>query len=157
LTHKAIEVGYNPEMILAGRRLNDSMGVYVADQVTRLMTKKRIHVVDANILIMGLTFKENCPDLRNTRVVDLVAEFANFNCNVDVFDPWINKEEAIYEYGITPINNPKKGHYDAIVLAVAHNEFIELGVDEIRSFGKPEHVLYDVKYILSADVVDGRL
>ena len=157
LTHKATEVGYNPEMILAGRRLNDSMGVYVADQVTRLMTKKRIHVVDAKILIMGLTFKENCPDLRNTRVVDLVAEFENFNCNVDVFDPWINKEEAKHEYGISPIDQPQKNQYDAIVLAVAHNEFIELGVDEIRSFGKREHILYDVKYILSADVVDGRL
>jgi len=157
LTHKATEVGYNPEMILAGRRLNDSMGVYVADQVTRLMTKKRIHVVDANILIMGLTFKENCPDLRNTRVVDLVAEFENFNCNVDVFDPWINKEDAKHEYGISPIEQPKKGQYDAIVLAVAHNEFIELGADEIRSYGKREHVLYDIKYILSADVVDGRL
>jgi len=157
LTHKAIEVGYNPEMILAGRRLNDGMGVYVADQITKLMTKKRIHVVDANILIMGLTFKENCPDLRNTRIVDLVAEFQSFNCNVDVFDPWINKEEAKLEYGITPINIPHNGHYDAIVLAVAHNEFIELGVDEIRSFGKPKHVLYDIKYILSADSVDGRL
>jgi len=157
LTHKATEVGYNPEMILAGRRLNDSMGVYVADQVTRLMTKKRIHVVDANILIMGLTFKENCPDLRNTRVVDLVAEFENFNCNVDVFDPWINKEDAKHEYGISPIEQPKKDQYDAIVLAVGHNEFIELGADEIRSYGKREHVLYDIKYILSADVVDGRL
>jgi len=145
LTHKATEVGYNPEMILAGRRLNDSMGVYVADQVTRLMTKKRIHVVDANILIMGLTFKENCPDLRNTRVVDLVAEFENFNCNVDVFDPWINKEDAKHEYGISPIEQPKKDQYDAIVLAVAHNEFIELGADEIRSYGKREHVLYDIK------------
>ena len=157
LTHKAIEVGYNPEMILAGRRLNDYMGIYVADQVSKLMTKKRIHVVDANILIMGLTFKENCPDLRNTRVVDLVAEFENFNCSVDVFDPWINNEEAKNEYGISPIEQPQKNQYDAIVLAVAHNEFIELGVNEIRSFGKPEHVLYDIKYILSADDVDGRL
>jgi len=144
-------------MILAGRRLNDYMGIYVADQVSKLMTKKRIHVVDANILIMGLTFKENCPDLRNTRVVDLVAEFENFNCKVDVFDPWVNKEEAIHEYGITILENPQKEHYDAIVLAVAHNEFIELGVDEIRSFGNREHVLYDIKYILSADDVDGRL
>jgi UDP-N-acetyl-D-galactosamine dehydrogenase len=157
LTHKAIEVGYNPEMILAGRRINDSMGLYVADQITKLMTKKRIHMVDANILIMGLTFKENCPDLRNTRVVDLVAELENFNCNVDVFDPWVNKEDAKYEYGITLIEQPKKGHYDAIVLAVAHNEFIDLGVDAIRGFGKCEHVLYDIKYILSSDVVDGRL
>ena len=157
LTYKAKEVGYNPEMILAGRRLNDSMGVYVADRVTKLMTTKRIHVVDANILIMGLTFKENCPDLRNTRVIDLVAEFKNLNCNVDIFDPWVNKEEALHEYGITPLYNPKKEHYDAIVLAVAHNEFIELGVDKIRSFGKLDHVLYDIKYILSADDVDGRL
>ena len=106
---------------------------------------------------MGLSFKENCPDLRNTRVVDVVSEFEKFNCNVDVFDPWINKEEAAYEYGITPIGLPKKDHYDAIVLAVAHNEFIELGINQIRSYGKPKHVLYDVKYILSADVVDGRL
>lgn len=157
LTHKAMEVGYNPEMILSGRRLNDGMGVYVADQITKLMTKKRIHVVDANILIMGLTFKENCPDLRNTRIVDLVAEFQQFNCNIDVYDPWINKDEATTEFGITPIEMPKKDHYDAIVLAVAHNDFITLGVDEIRSFGKREHVLYDIKYILSADVVDGRL
>jgi UDP-N-acetyl-D-galactosamine dehydrogenase len=157
LTHKAMEVGYNPEMILSGRRLNDGMGVYVADQITKLMTKKRIHVVDANILIMGLTFKENCPDLRNTRIVDLVAEFQQFNCKVDVYDPWINKDEATNEFGITPIEMPKKDHYDAIVLAVAHNDFITLGVDEIRSFGKREHVLYDIKYILSADDVDGRL
>ena len=121
------------------------------------MTKKRIHVVDANVLIMGFAFKENCPDLRNTQVVDLVAEFENFNCNLDVFDPWINKEEATLEYGITPIEQPQKGYYDAIVLAVAHNEFIELGVDVIRSFGKIENVLYDIKHILSANVVDGRL
>lgn len=157
LTHKAAEVGYNPEMILAGRRLNDSMVGYVADQVTKLMTKKRIHIVDANVLIMGLTFKENCPDIRNTRVADLVTEFENFNCNVDVFDPWVNKKDAKYEYGIIPIEQPKKGHYDAIVLAVAHNEFVDLGVDAIRCFGKCKHVLYDIKYILSSDVVDGRL
>ena len=157
LTHKAIEVGYNPEMILAGRRLNDNMGLYVADQVSKLMTKKRIHVVDANVLIMGLTFKENCPDLRNTRVVDLVQEFESFNCNVDVYDPWINKEEALYEYSIKPINEPVQGKYDAIILAVAHNEFKEMSVEQIRAYGKDNHVLYDIKYLLKVGEVDGRL
>ena len=127
LTHKALEVGYNPEMILAGRRLNDSMGSYVADQVSKLMTKKRIHVVGANVLIMGLTFKENCPDLRNTRIVDLVEEFEGFNCNIDVFDPWVDKDEAEHEYGIKPIDQPVIGKYDAILLAVAHDEFKEIG------------------------------
>jgi len=157
LTHKATEVGYHPEMILAGRRINDNMGGYVADQVAKIMTKKRIHVVDANILIMGLAFKENCPDLRNTRVVDLVAEFQGFNCNVDVYDPWVSKEEAKQEYGITPVDAPQPGHYDAILLAVAHNEFTQMGVEAIRAFGKSNHVLFDIKYILEADQVDGRL
>jgi len=157
LTHKALEVGYNPEMILAGRRLNDSMGSYVADQVSKLMTKKRIHVVDANVLIMGLTFKENCPDIRNTRVVDLVEEFESFNCNVDIYDPWVNKDEVVYEYNIRPIDAPIEGKYDAILLAVAHDEFKELSLDQIKSFGKDSHVLYDIKYLLKADEVDGRL
>ena len=157
LTHKAIEVGYNPEMILAGRRLNDNMGSYVADQVSKLMTKKRIHVVDANILIMGLTFKENCPDIRNTRVVDLVKEFKGFNCNVDVYDPWVNKDEAIHEYNIKPIDKPVEGKYDAILLAVAHNEFKELSVEQIRAYGKDNHALYDIKYLLKANESDGRL
>ncbi len=157
LTHKAIEVGYNPEMILAGRRLNDSMGSYVADQVSKLMTKKRIHVVDANILIMGLTFKENCPDLRNTRVVDLVEEFESFNCDVDVYDPWVDKDEAVHEYNIRPIDEPIQGKYDAILLAVAHNEFKALSVEQLRAFGKDNHVLYDIKYLLDANESDGRL
>ena len=157
LTHKAIEVGYNPEMILAGRRLNDNMGSYVAEQVLKLMTKKRIHVVDANILIMGLTFKENCPDIRNTRVVDLVEEFKRFNCNVDVYDPWVDKDEAVHEYNIKLINNPVKGKYDAILLAVAHGEFKALSVEQIRAFGKDNHVLYDVKYLLKTNESDGRL
>ncbi len=157
LTHKATEVGYHPEIILAGRRLNDNMGSYVADQVSKLMTKKRIHVVDANILIMGLTFKENCPDMRNTRVVDLVKEFKSFNCNVDVHDPWIDIEEAQHEYDITSVEAPVKGKYDAIILAVAHNAFKEMGADAIRELGRENHVLYDIKYILNADEVDGRL
>ena len=157
LTHKAVEVGYHPEIILAGRRLNDSMGSYVAGQVSKLMTKKRIHVVDANILIMGLTFKENCPDMRNTRIVDLVKEFKSFNCHVDIYDPWVDKKEAQHEYNITPVEAPTKGKYDAIILAVAHNEFKEMGADAIRQLGRENHVLYDIKYILKADEVEGRL
>jgi len=157
LTYKAIEVGYNPEMILAGRRLNDNMGPYIADQVTKLMTKKRINVVDSNILIMGLTFKENCPDLRNTRVVDLIEKFEGFNCIIDVYDPWVNKEDAINEYGIKPIDIPIEGKYDAIILAVAHNEFKKLSLKQIKTFGKADHVLYDIKYLFKADEVDGRL
>jgi len=157
LTHKAIEVGYNPEMILAGRRLNDSMGSYIANQASKLMTKKRIHVVDANILIMGLTFKENCPDLRNTRVVDLVKEFEEFNCNVDVYDPWVDKDQSVHEYGIKPIDQLIEDKYDAILLVVAHDEFKALSVEQIKAFGKDNHVLYDVKYLLDTNESDGRL
>jgi len=157
LTHKAIEVGYKPEIILAGRRLNDSMGKYVANQVATLMTKKRIHIIDANILIMGLTFKENCPDLRNTRVVDLVEEFKGFNCSVDVYDPWVDKQEAHREYGITPVDSLAKGKYDAVVLAVSHDEFKKMSIEEINILGKDNFVLYDIKYLLKADQVDGRL
>jgi len=157
LTHKAVEVGYHPEMILAGRRLNDNMGNYVADQVAKLMTKKRIHVVDSKILIMGLTFKENCPDLRNTRVVDLIAEFKSFNCHVDVYDPWVDKQEAEEEYGITPIEAPQTDAYDAVILSVAHDEFKVLGAEQMHSYGKEQHVLYDIKYLLDTNDVDGRL
>jgi len=157
LTHKAIEVGYNPEMILAGRRINDNMDSCVTDQVLKLMTKNRIHIVDANILIMGLTFKENCPDLRNTRVVDLVEGFEGFDCNVDVYDPWVDKDEAIHEYNINPISKPETGKYDAIILAVAHDEFRALSVEQIKAFGKGNHVLYDIKYLLDNYEVDGRL
>ena len=160
LTHKAIAVGYNPEMIIAGRRLNDNMGGYVSDQVIKLMTKKGIHVVDANILIMGLTFKENCPDLRNTRILDLVQEFSKYNCNVDVYDPWVDTVEAQKECNITPITDYKilpLNHYDTIVLAVSHDEFKKLTVQQIKELGKEKHVLYDIKYLLNADEVDGRL
>ena len=157
LTHKATEVGYHPEMILAGRRLNDNMGSYVADQVAKLMTQKRIHVVDANILILGLAFKENCPDLRNTRVVDLIAKFQSFNCNVDVYDPWVSKQEAIHEYDIAPVDEPQSGHYDAIVIAVAHSEFTQMGAEVVHAFGKSNHVLFDIKYVLEANQVDGRM
>jgi len=157
LTHKAIEVGYKPEIILAGRRLNDDMGKYVANQVATLMTKKRIHVIDANILIMGLTFKENCPDLRNTRVVDLVKEFKGFGCNVDVYDPWADKQEANHEYGITPVESLAESKYDAIVLAVSHDEFKKMSIKEINVLGKDTFVLYDIKYLFKANKVDGRL
>ena len=157
LTHKAIEVGYHPEMILAGRRLNDNMSSYVVDQVTKLMLKKRIHVEDSNILIMGLTFKENCPDIRNSKVVDLVSEFKNFNCNVDIYDPWVDIKLAQDEYKISLIPNPTPKKYDAIVIAVAHDEFKELSLDEIKAYGKDNCVLYDIKFLFDADEVDCRL
>jgi len=157
LTHKANEVGYYPEMILAGRRLNDNMGSYVANEVSKLMTKKRIQIAEANILIMGFTFKENCPDYRNTRVVDLVKEFKSFSCNVDVYDPWVNKNQVAEDYKIEPINKPIKGKYDAIVLAVAHDEFKLLTESQIRSYGKDDNILYDIKYLLKNNESDGRL
>jgi len=157
LTHKAIEADYHPEMILAGRRLNDNMGSYIVDQVSKLMIKKRIHVVDANVLIMGLTFKENCPDLRNTRVADLVTEFEIFNCNVDVYDPLADQAEAYREYGITLVSEPNNSNYDAIVLAVAHDEFKQMTLSQIKAFGKDSHVIYDIKYLFEAYQVDGRL
>jgi UDP-N-acetyl-D-galactosamine dehydrogenase len=157
LTHKANAVGYQPEVILAGRRLNDNMGRYIANEVSKLMTKKSIQIAKANILIMGLTFKENCPDYRNTRVIDLVNEFKSFSCNVDVYDPLVNKKSVADEYKINPINEPIKGKYDAIVLAVAHDEFKLLSKDLIRSYGKSNHILYDIKYLLKSNESDGRL
>jgi UDP-N-acetyl-D-galactosamine dehydrogenase len=157
LTHKANEVGYYPEMILAGRRLNDNMGSYVANEVSKLMTKKHIHISDANVLIMGLTFKENCPDHRNSRAVDLVKQFKIFNCNVDVYDPWVNKNQALKEYNIQLIDKPIKSKYDAIIIAVAHNEFKSLTEEQIRTYGKDNHVLYDIKYLLKTSESDGRL
>ena len=157
LTHKAIEVGYHPEMILAGRRLNDNMSSYVVDQVTKLMIKKRIHVVDANVLIMGLTFKENCPDIRNSKVIDLISEFEEFNCHVDVYDPWVELKRADDEYNLSLIAKPIRGKYDAIVLAVAHDEFKELSLEEVKAYGKDDHVLYDIKFLFKNSEVDGRL
>lgn len=157
LTHKAMEVGYYPEIILAGRKLNDSMGKYVANEIINLMTKKRIQVVDSNILVMGLTFKEDCPDIRNTRVVDVVQELSGFHCNIDVYDPWIDKEESIREFGITPVEQPEPGKYDAVIIAVAHHQFKSMGITAIRALGKKNHVIYDIKYILPSEKVDGRL
>jgi len=157
LTHKAQAIGYHPEVILAGRRLNDSMGKYAVTQLVKAMTKKRIQVVGAKVLVMGLTFKENCPDLRNTRVVDIISELKDYNCEVDVYDPWVVAEEALHEYEITPINQLKAGIYDAIVLAVAHQEFKDMGNVEIRALGKPSSVLYDLKYVLTAEQSNLRL
>lgn len=157
LTHKAQAIGYHPEIILAGRRLNDSMGAYVVAQLVKAMLKKRIHVNGSRVLLMGLTFKENCPDLRNTRVVDIVRELAEYNIHVDVYDPWVSVAEAEHEYCITPVSKPVEGGYDGIILAVAHNEFRELGAANIRRYGKVEHVLYDLKYLLNAGESDLRL
>ena len=157
LTHKAQAIGYHPEIILAGRRLNDSMGSYVVAQLVKAMTKKRIHVEDAKVLVMGLAFKENCPDLRNTRVVDIVTELQDYNCNVDVYDPWVSAEESQHEYGITPIAEPIAGTYDAIILAVAHHQFKNMGAAAIRALGKTNAVLYDLKYILTTQESDLRL
>ncbi|VFR30291.1 UDP-glucose dehydrogenase [plant metagenome] len=157
LTHKAQSIGYHPEIILAGRRLNDSMGAYVVSQLVKTMTKRRIHVQGSRVLVMGLTFKENCPDLRNTRVVDIVNELGEYNVNVDVYDPWVEAEEANAEYGITPITEPKQGYYDGIILAVSHREFVEMGADAIRKLGKDQHVLYDLKYVLPSHDADLRL
>lgn len=157
LTHKAQSIGYQPEIILAGRRLNDRMGSYVVAQLVKAMTKKRIHVEGARILVMGLTFKENCPDLRNTRVVDIVAELKDYNCVVDVFDPWVTASEAEREYGISPVIHLEACCYDAIVLAVAHRQFRQMGASAIRALGKNNAVLYDLKYVLSAQEADLRL
>ncbi|MBQ4838285.1 MULTISPECIES: Vi polysaccharide biosynthesis UDP-N-acetylglucosamine C-6 dehydrogenase TviB [Pseudoalteromonas] len=157
LTHKAQTVGYHPEMILAGRRLNDGMGQYVVSQLVKKMLHRRIHIKGANVLVMGFTFKENCPDLRNTRVIDIVEELKEYSVNVDVVDPWCSSDEAKHEYGIELASEAKQGHYDAILLAVGHNEFKELGAEEIRKLGKPEHVLYDLKYVLDKNSVDMRL
>ena len=157
LTHKAQAIGYHPEIILAGRRLNDSMGPYVVSQLVKAMTKRRVQVDGARILVMGLAFKENCPDLRNTRVVDIVAELQDYNCEVDVYDPWASAEEARHEYGITPVVRPQPGTYDGIIVAVAHHQFKSMGAAAIRALGKPNHVLYDLKYLLPAAESDLRL
>lgn len=157
LTHKAQEIGYHPEMILAGRRLNDNMALYVAAEVARLMTDRRIHVKGARVLVLGLTFKENCPDIRNSKVVDVVRELEKFGAKVDVHDPWVDAREAKHEYGIRPVKTPKARSYDAVVLAVAHQEFKDMGVAAVRKLGKRNAVVYDIKYAFKASEVDGRL
>jgi UDP-N-acetyl-D-galactosamine dehydrogenase len=157
LTHKSQEIGYHPAMILAGRRINDNMALYVANRVVRLMIKKGLTVKGSRVLVLGLTFKENCPDIRNTKVVDMVRELADLGARVDVHDPWVDAAETRHEYGIEPVTEPESGAYDAVVLAVAHNEFKALGADGVRGFLKEGGVLYDIKHLLPADAVDGRL
>jgi UDP-N-acetyl-D-galactosamine dehydrogenase len=159
LTHKAQEIGYHPEMILAGRRLNDNMAIYVAQEVVRLMTQRRIHVNGARVLVLGITFKENCPDIRNSKVIDVVRELQKYGAQVDIHDPWADGGECKHEYGIRPARNAmeNRGVYDAIVLAVAHREFREIGAQGIRKLGKKNHVMYDIKHVFRASETDGRL
>ncbi len=157
LTHKAQSIGHNPQVILAGRRQNDIMGAYVAEQLIDLLNNKKINVQDAKILVMGLTFKENCPDLRNTRVVDVINKLKESVYKVDVWDPWVNPEEASNEYGISVIKKPKSGFYDGIMIAVGHDEFKKISPEELHRFGAKKHVLYDLKYILSENQSDLRL
>lgn len=157
LTHKAQAIGYHPEIILAGRRLNDSMGAYVVTQLVKGMIKKKIQVEGAKVLVLGLSFKENCPDIRNTKIIDIVHELKEYHMDVDVYDPWVDASEAEHEYAITPIQSVKAGTYDAVILAVAHDQFKAMGAAQIRALGKAEHILYDLKYVLDQSESDLRL
>jgi UDP-N-acetyl-D-glucosamine/UDP-N-acetyl-D-galactosamine dehydrogenase len=157
LTHKATEIGYHPEMILAGRRINDNMGPYVAGEVVRLLTARKLPVKGARVLVMGLTFKENCPDLRNSKVVDVINELNRYGAKVEVYDPWVKPAAAHHEYGLRPIARPRNRSYDAIVLAVPHRLFRDMGLRAIRGLGRPRHVLYDVRYLFRRGATDGRL
>jgi len=157
LTHKAEAIGYHPEVILAGRRINDGMGVYVAKQLFKEMLKRQVQVAGARVLVLGLTFKENCPDLRNTRVIDVVRELQDYEIQVDVHDPWANGDQAYNEFGLDLVQKPKNNSYDGIILAVAHNEFKEMGAKTVRKFGKDNHVLYDLKNVYDFHESDLRL
>jgi UDP-N-acetyl-D-galactosamine dehydrogenase len=157
LTHKAQSIGYYPEIILAGRRLNDAMGSYVVSQLIKAMLKKRIHVNRSRVLVLGLTFKENCPDIRNSKIIDVVTELNEYGVDVDCYDPWVDAALVKSAYGIDIIDTPALKQYDGIILAVAHDDFKAIGGAKIREFGKSSHVLYDLKYVLSADEVDLRL
>ena len=157
LTHKAQSIGYHPEIILAGRRLNDGMGAYVVTQLVKSMVKKKIQVEGAKVLVLGLSFKENCPDIRNTRIIDIVKELEEYHIDVDVYDPWVSTIEAESEYGITPVPTLNAQTYDAVILAVAHEQFKVMGADAIRALGKESHVLYDLKYVLDQAESDLRL
>ncbi|MDO5685939.1 MAG: Vi polysaccharide biosynthesis UDP-N-acetylglucosamine C-6 dehydrogenase TviB [Neisseria sp.] len=157
LTHKAQSIGYHPEIILAGRRLNDGMGVYVVTQLVKGMIKKKIQVESAKVLVLGLSFKENCPDIRNTKIIDIVTELKEYQIDVDVYDPWVDAQEAEHEYGISPVQFVRENSYDAIILAVAHEQFKQMGAAQIHALGKQAHVLYDLKYVLGATEADIRL
>lgn len=157
LTHKAEAMGYHPQVILAGRRINDGMGAYVAGQMVKAMLKRRIQVNGARVLVLGLTFKENCPDLRNTRVVDVVAELRDYGISVDVHDPWVDPAEARDEYGLDLVPEPQAGAYDGVALTVAHDAFRDMGVASLRRFGAPEHLFFDLKNVFGIDESDLRL
>jgi len=157
LTHKAQEIGYHPELILAGRRLNDNMGIYVAGEIVKLMTAKRIHVNGARVLIMGITFKENCPDVRNSKIADVVRELRSYGARVDIYDPWADPRAVQREFGLRLISRPVHGQYDAILIAVGHREFRSMEARSVRRFGRRTHVLYDVQQVFPRDDVDGRL
>lgn len=157
LTHKAESLGYHPQLISAARRINDNMGHFVVSEVVKLMAFKKIDIVGANILMMGLTFKENCPDLRNTRVVEIIDELKTYNANIDVYDPWVEKSMALSEYNLNLIDQPKAGHYDAVIIAVSHHQFREMGLAGVKALGQTNHVLYDIKYLFPSEGVDGRL
>jgi UDP-N-acetyl-D-galactosamine dehydrogenase len=157
LTFKSQEIGYHPEIILAGRRINDKMGSYVVSRVVKEMVKKKIHVHGSNILIMGLTFKENCPDLRNTKVVDMIEEFKDYNANIDIYDPWVDEDEALHEYGLSLIKKPNDNFYDAVILAVAHDDFKNMGIKKIKQFGKSENIIFDLKHVFPQNDADCRL
>ena len=157
LTHKALAIGYHPEVILAGRKINDEMGSYVAEQVIKIMMKKRIHVVDSKILVLGFSFKENCTDIRNTKVNDIVETLGKYNANIDIYDPWVNKNEIKSEYGHEIISNIPKSYYDSIIVAVGHDQFKHMGIEKIKEFGKKNSCFFDVKSIFNKNDVDGRL
>ena len=157
LTHKAQQIGYHPEVILSGRRINDGMAVHVAQRVIKLLTQRRIHVAGAQVLVLGLAFKENCPDLRNTRVAELIAELQGYEAQVDVYDPRVDAAQAQHEYGLEMLPQLTDKRYDAVILAVAHAEFVALGAEGIRALGKPGGVLFDVKQVLPKEAVDDRL
>ena len=157
LTHKSESLGYSPEIILAGRRLNDGMGSFVSSQLVKLLSKKNIKINSSKILILGLSFKEDCPDIRNTKVIDIINELIEYDCDVDVFDPWVDKRVAAKEYDIDLLDDIQINYYDAIVIAVSHKQFKKMGIEVIKSFGKQKHILYDLKYLFSADQTDRRL
>ena len=157
LTYKAQSIGYHPEIILSGRRINDNMSGHIAEKVLRLMTEKKIQMVDANILVLGLTFKENCPDIRNTKVIDVINELDGFHANIDVYDPWADNDEVKAEYGIELVDQLESGHYDAIISCVAHDQIKSMSSQELKALCKPNHIIYDVKHIFDKDIVDGRL
>lgn len=157
LTHKAQAIGYHPEMILAGRRINDQMSAYVATELVRLMIRRKIAMVGARILVLGLTFKENCPDIRNTKVVDLVAELAGYGVQVDVYDPWVDAQDAHRGYNIELVEQPVEGNYDGLIVAVAHQCFVDEGVASLKRYCKAEHIFYDLKSVFPAALVDARL